>query len=312
VLISGWGLAGEGMGKISKSRGGGPMPPIEMIKRYSADAVRYWAASTGTGKDSIISEEKIQMGGKLVTKMWNVGRFTETFIGGGVQLEDPASFTPADRWILARLQKLIRRATQAMQEYEYAVAKNEVETFFWKDLADNYIELAKQRLYSPAAPGHGGATFTLYTVLLDVLKLLAPFLPYVTDAIYRELFAAPDGPASIHHSLWPQPQERFEDSQAESVGETLIEIATAVRRFKSEHSLSLGSELNRVQLAPNSPDLAHSLVGATTDLMSVTRAREVEIAAHLDSSLIELTGDESGKMKIGVEEIKDQEQHVGN
>ena len=62
VLISGWGLAGEGMGKISKSRGGGPMPPLEMIERYSADAVRYWAASTGTGKDAMISEEKIQMG----------------------------------------------------------------------------------------------------------------------------------------------------------------------------------------------------------------------------------------------------------
>ena len=66
VLISGWGLAGEGMGKISKSRGGGPLPPLEMIERYSADAVRYWAASTATGKDSIISEEKIQAGARLV------------------------------------------------------------------------------------------------------------------------------------------------------------------------------------------------------------------------------------------------------
>ncbi len=82
VLISGWGIAGEGMGKISKSRGGGPMPPLEMMGRYSADAVRYWAASTAPGKDAIISEEKIQMGARLANKLWNVARFAERFISG--------------------------------------------------------------------------------------------------------------------------------------------------------------------------------------------------------------------------------------
>ncbi len=82
VFISGWGIAGEGMGKISKSRGGGPMPPREMIERHSADSVRYWAASTSPGKDAVISEEKIQMGSKLVTKLWNVARFAEPFISG--------------------------------------------------------------------------------------------------------------------------------------------------------------------------------------------------------------------------------------
>ncbi len=104
VLISGWGLAGEGMGKISKSRGGGPMAPMEMIERYSADAVRYWAASTSPGKDAVISEEKIQMGVTLVTKLWNVARFSEPFPGGGAPFHIRSGrpgFHPADRWILA-------------------------------------------------------------------------------------------------------------------------------------------------------------------------------------------------------------------
>ena len=79
VLISGWGIAGEGMGKISKSRGGGPLPPLEMIERYSADAVRYWAASTGPGKDAVISEEKIKLGARLVNKLWNMARFSARF-----------------------------------------------------------------------------------------------------------------------------------------------------------------------------------------------------------------------------------------
>jgi valyl-tRNA synthetase len=72
VAISGWGLLPEGMGKISKSRGGGPISPLEMIERYSADALRYWAASTSLGRDSLISEQKVQSGVKLTTKLWNV------------------------------------------------------------------------------------------------------------------------------------------------------------------------------------------------------------------------------------------------
>jgi valyl-tRNA synthetase len=125
VMISGWGLAGEGMGKISKSRGGGPMPPLEMIERYSADAVRYWAASTGLGKDSIISEEKIQVGAKLVTKLWNVARFADQFLGQQAPQSQPAAeqLSPADRWILAPA-KTDQRATSLLQEYDYATAKS--------------------------------------------------------------------------------------------------------------------------------------------------------------------------------------------
>jgi len=80
VFISGWGIAGKGMEKISKSRGGGPMPPIQMIEKYSADSVRYWAASVGPGKDAVISEEKVKTGVKLTTKMWNVARFCAQFL----------------------------------------------------------------------------------------------------------------------------------------------------------------------------------------------------------------------------------------
>ena len=134
VLISGWGLAGEGMGKISKSRGGGPMSPLEMITRYSADAVRYWAASTSPGKDAVISEEKIQMGARLVTKLWNVARFCEPFLQGyrpdPEHALDQSLLTPADCWILASLQSLIRRVTTLLEGYDYAAAKSEIETFF--------------------------------------------------------------------------------------------------------------------------------------------------------------------------------------
>ncbi len=291
VLISGWGLAGEGMGKISKSRGGGPMSPTEMIERYSADAVRYWAASTGPGKDSVISEEKIQMGAKLATKLWNVARFVENFLGEkgkGIGELSPLSLiplSPADRWILSRAQKLIRRVTELFHGYDYATAKSEIEAFFWTELADNYIELAKQRLYDAACPTHAGVISTMRYLLLTIIKLFAPFLPYVTEAIYQGIGEKEIGDrGSLHQEAWPADDPAMEDDDAEKVGQTLVEIATAVRRYKSERNLPLGSTLNRVQLAavitdgrPEAEDrIWQALPAARDDLMSITRTQAIE------------------------------------
>src|SRR5262249_27672896 len=107
VAISGWGLAPEGMGKISKSRGGGPIAPDEGIARYSADAARYSAASTSLGKDWVIGEEKIAEGLKLTTKLWNVAKFSERFLKGYTPPAEPPFLSPADRWLLSRTQWLV-------------------------------------------------------------------------------------------------------------------------------------------------------------------------------------------------------------
>ena len=302
ALISGWGLAGEGMGKISKSRASGPMPPLEMIQRYSADAVRYWAASTSPGKDAVISEEKIQAGARLATKLWNVARFSELFLpGAALSLADVSSlaFSAADRWILSRLQQVVRRVTEAFAGYDYTSAKNEVEDFFWQELADNYIEMAKQRLYDAAAPGHNAACFTLRTALLTLLKLFAPVLPYVTEAIFTSLFSEQENFNSIHQTSWPQLLEILLDPQAEETGEILVQIATAVRRYKSEQNISLGSELTLLQLGVANSRLAHDLAEARSDLMSITRAKAIEIVETLNRETIPLPF-EGAEISIGI------------
>jgi valyl-tRNA synthetase len=299
VFISGWGVAGEGMGKISKSRGGGPMPPMEMIQRYSADAVRYWAASTGPGRDAVISEEKIQMGQKLTTKLWNVARFSETFLSGFTLPQVLPAFTPADRWILASTQALVSRVTHAFDSYEYAQARAETESFFWRELADNYLEMAKQRLYDPQHPQHAGACYALYTALRTVLLLLAPILPYVTDAIYGELFAAKEQKTTIHGAAWPQVDARLSDEAAHASGETLIGIATTVRRYKSEHNLSLGTEIASLQLSSADKALSELLRAASADLMSVTRARAVQVVDDLDPTLTPVPT-EDDRLRIAV------------
>jgi len=287
AAISGWGLAPEGAGKISKSRGGGPATPQEMLERYSADALRYWAASTGPGKDAIISEEKIQLGAKLITKLWNVARFSERFLEGyrPPEASGRPALSPADRWILSRTQRLIRRTTELFQDYDYAAAKSEIEIFFWKELADNYLEMAKLRLYDEAATAHAGARYALYQVLLATIKLFAPLFPHVTEEIYQGLFAPVEGSGSIHRARWPLPDAALEDDGAEAAGEILVEIATAARRYKSEHNLPLGTELQRLQLATPDPALAETLRQAEEDFHSITRAQRVEVVESLEPGM---------------------------
>jgi valyl-tRNA synthetase len=285
VAISGWGLAPEGVGKLSKSRGGGPILPEAMVEKYSADAVRYWSASTGFGRDAVISEEKIQAGARLVTKLWNAARFAERFIAAYRPPGRTPALSPADRWILSKMQLLIRRATQLLREYDYASAKSETEDFFWHDLADNYLEMCKQRLYDENSPTHEGARYALYHILRPTLKLFAPFLPHVTEEVYQGVFQATDGYESIHISGWPEANEALLDVEAERGGEILVEVATAVRRYKSERNLSLGAQLGRLYLATQDASLVALLRDAEADLISITRARQVRVGAQRDLDL---------------------------
>jgi valyl-tRNA synthetase len=287
VAISGWGLAPQGTGKISKSRGGGPVAPMEMIERYSADAVRYWAASTGLGKDSIISEEKIQAGAKLVTKLWNVARFSQRFVEGYHPPAELPALGLSDRWILSRTQRLIRQVSEFFHNYDFAAAKSETESFFWKALTDNYLEMCKLRLYEE---GSEGARYALHSVLLTTLKLFAPFLPHVAEEIYRELFAAVGEADSIHRASWPFPDEILIDAAAEAAGDTVVDIATAVRRYKTENQLFLGAELERLQVATRDPVLRKALCEAGADIRSITRAKRIEVRECLDDDL-EMIGD---------------------
>lgn len=277
AAISGWGLAGPGGGKISKSRGSGA-DPLAIIERTSADAVRYWAASTGLGKDAIISEEKISSGGRLVTKLWNVARFSERFLADYQPAADGSDLAPTDRWLLARLSGLIGRVTGLFRAYEYAAARSEIENFFWHDLADNYLELCKERLYGEPGSQRDGARYTLYHTLISVVKLFAPFLPYVTEQVYLEIFAAHEGQRSLHLARWPEARPDWESAEAEAAGELLLTVVTAVRRYKSEANLSLGAGLPCLLLSTQDAGVACLLDAARRDILSATRARALRIS----------------------------------
>lgn len=290
VAISGWGLAPEGTEKLSKSRGGGPVAPMAMIEQYSADAVRYWAASTAIGKDALISEEKIQAGAKLVNKLWNVARFSQRFLAEAPPAVEAPAHSLADRWLLAHTYQLVRRVTGLFAQFDYATAKSETETYFWRVLADNYLEMAKLRLYAGGREA-AAAQAALRQALLVTVKLFAPILPHITERIYQGVFTTVSPPHSLHRSAWPEADPTWFDEAALTAGEFLVEMATAVRRYKSEHNLALGAELGPLYLQTTQPALANQLQTGIDDLKSITRAQRVHVNGRVPAEAIWLSQD---------------------
>jgi valyl-tRNA synthetase len=280
IAISGFGLAAEGAGKISKSKGGGPLDPIDMMKRYSADAVRYWAASTGLGRDSVVSEEKIAVGNRLVTKLWNAACFTLRFLEGYQPPQTAPALLPADRWILSRLQHVIQKAKAGFEDYDYVSAKDEVESFFWNVMTDNYLEMIKARLYEldDGDFRKEAAKYTLHNVLLAVIKMFAPIMPHITEEIFQFHFVQHEAVPSIHISKWPEASHELISDSAEALGDALVGIATEVRRYKTTNRLQMGAPLSHLYVSSSRQELLSDLRASALDLRSVTRAQDIDFS----------------------------------
>ena len=277
IMISGHALSAE-RSKISKSKAHAATGPIALIEQESADALRYWATAIKTGSDTYFNPETLAAGRRLVTKLWNASRLAERCLEGldRSRLAGPApdSLLPTDRWLLSRLAHIIADATNELEQGEYAAARSEVERFFWSDLCDNYLELAKARLYREEGPERIAAQWTLYHTLLTVLKLLAPYLPYITEEIYQGLFHQWDGATSIHLSAWPEAHTEWIDAGAEQIGKTLLDLLRQVRRYKAERGLSVGAELDTLHIS--APAASQAALDMTlVDLKSATRARNI-------------------------------------
>ncbi len=302
VLVSGHGLSAE-RHKISKSREHGEIGPREVIERESADALRYWATASRAGADTPYTPETIAAGRRLVTKLWNAGRFAQAHLAEYAPPDTPPPLAPTDRWLLARLARVVELATAELDAYEYAAARAEVERFFWSDLCDNYLEMAKARLYGEHQAERDAARWTLYHALLATLKLLAPYLPYITEELYQGVFRAREGVASIHRAPWPHSRAEWADARAEEAGAALVEALSQVRRLKSERELSVGAPLAALHLAVPARHIA-AFQAALTDLLSATRAGTIIMDARDDLDLpalvtVDLASDRAAGVRPG-------------
>jgi len=249
TMICGFVLAKPGE-KISKSKNNAQLSPQELIRTYSADGIRYWAANARLGTDTFFDIQEMQDSSRrLMTKLWNSSKFVLSHLTDFAPEYQPARLLPVDRWIIARTHEAIQDAAKWLNEYEIGLARKVVDDLFWKDLCDNYIEIVKERLYQPDIHGveeRRSGQHALYYCLLNVLKMYAVYIPHETEYIYLKGFKEFAGTVSIHLTQWPQPVEV--DREILAFGETLKGAVAEVRKYKSENSLSMKTELECVRV----------------------------------------------------------------
>ncbi len=245
VGISGWVLDPDRK-KMSKSKGN-VITPMHLLDEYGADAVRYWSANARLGTDTAFDTNILKVGKRLVTKLFNAGKFVlmqtaET---------QPVSH-PLDLAFLAQLRALVEKTTQQVAAYEHAYALGEVERFFWRCFTDNYLELVKVRSRSETdVAGRASAVATLRIALNVLLRLFAPYVPYITEEVWSWAFAAETGHPSIHRAPWPKADELPASAGPGDVFETAIAALSAVNKRKSESGVSVGRSISELQLAVN-------------------------------------------------------------
>ena len=278
IMISGHGQDPSGQ-KMSKSKGNFVVAQ-EVIDKYSADAFRFWAASVKLGDDLPYQEKDVVTGQKSITKLWNASKF------GLMHLEDytPCEVTEVfDKWLLSKLQKLIKESTEQFSKYDYSKSKAAVDKFFWQHFCDNYLEIVKDRLYNPDVRGvearRSGQEGT-YQAILGVIKMAAPIMPHITEEIYQLFFAAKEECKSIHSSKWPEFNVSLVDETAELTGDLGIDIISTVRRFKSEQQLSLKEDLQKLILVSSEEKFQEMVESIKDDLKAVLKVKEISFSGE--------------------------------
>ncbi|MGV2432472.1 MAG UNVERIFIED_CONTAM: valine--tRNA ligase [Rickettsiaceae bacterium] len=288
IMISGWCLA-EDKSKMSKSKGN-IIEPQNLIDNYGSDVVRYWASTSRLGADTAYSEDIIKDGKRLVNKLWNAAKFASQHFDkvsdyGSDISENVANkkiSVSTDLWIISKLHNVVKKATENFKVFEYAIAMETVQEFFWKDFCDNYLEIVKVRSYNENtldASGQESAVITLYWVLNTLLHLFAPILPHITEELHNAIFGAKK---SIHaRSNWPDYNKISYNQDALDSGKYMIEVIDIVRKVKAERNLSIKSPLGKLNIdSPVSIDEK-----MLSDIMNVT-ATDRDYLGELDEILI--------------------------
>ena len=243
VMISGWALDPHGK-KMSKSKGN-IVEPHAVLEKYSADAMRFWAAGSKLGDDMPYQEKELVTGTKTMVKLWNAAKFAVMNLEG--YKPKPVKLETIDKWVLTKLSMAVKACTDSFNKYEYSRVRSEAETLFWHVFTDYYIEIVKDRLYNTknySKSAVESAKYTLYKVLLDITKLFAPIMPHITEEIYQLYFKQFEKSESIHISEWPRADKIYKKEG--ELGDLAVDIIAAIRKYKTDKGMSMNEPIKKV------------------------------------------------------------------
>jgi len=276
VLINGMVLGTDGRA-MHKSLGN-YVDSTKARGKYGADALRQWAAiGASTGSDIPFSWKDVEFGYRFMRKLWNAARFAGPHLSKAAGLdEEKIKFGPLDRWLLSRLNGLVRRVTAWLDDFQFNKALGEIHNFIWHELCDMYIEEVKYRLYANDETSEAAA-FTLRQAMLTSTKLLAPFIPHYAEEIYQTYFVGESGVASVHLSEWPEADEGAIDASVEKLGEIANVVIGFMRQFKSTRKMALSAEVPGLEIYSSNKEVAKQLGEVKEDIAGTMRIKNIRI-----------------------------------
>lgn len=283
IMISGWCLA-EDKTKMSKSKGN-IIDPLNIIKQHDVDAVRYWAASGSLGYDTSYNQEVCLQGKKLTTKLKNAAKFCMLHIGKldvitstlEEDIKDKRIWSTSDLWLIAELNEVIQKASNFLNEYDYARAKDIIERFFWREFCDTYLEVVKRRVYNDEnKSAQLSAVLTLHHAFKNLLSLFAPFIPYVTEEIYLDILGLK---GSVHQKgAWPKYNVSLEGYKEYT--DLILPLLEEVRKAKTQRQLSMNAPVKMLQIRSKKFKLSQDLI---QDLLNVTASEKIDLVDNSDN-----------------------------
>lgn len=277
--------------KMSKSLGNG-VDPFDVVEKYGCDSLRYFLnTNSSPGLDLRYDETKIESSWNYLNKVWNISRYVMMNIEGYHEVDlKHAKLNLASRWILARLNQVIKEVDYNFDKYEFCEGNKALYNFVWNDFASWYVEISKVDLQSDDAENKNITQNVLVYVLMQIIKMLHPVVPFITEEIYQSL---PHKEESITISSWPTVEEAFNDEEAINSLNIVMEIISAVRNERAKASKAPSAKIN-IRLEAKSQEVCDILNSAKPYLLKFTNPNELVITidkANLENQVVVVLND---------------------
>ena len=277
--------------KMSKSLGNG-VDPFDVVEKYGCDSLRYFLnTNSSPGLDLRYDETKIESSWNYLNKVWNISRYVMMNIEGYHEVDlKQAKLNLASRWILARLNQVIKEVDYNFDKYEFGEGNKALYNFVWNDFASWYVEISKVDLQSDDAENKNITQNVLVYVLMQIIKMLHPIVPFITEEIYQTL---PHKEVSITISSWPTAEEVFNDEEAINSLNIVMEIISAVRNERAKASKAPSAKIN-IRLEAKSQEVCDILNSAKPYLLKFTNPNELVITidkANLENQVVVVLND---------------------